>query len=218
MRIIGGAAVLAAALCAMLSAASAQDTAVAVSAEAQQECDQGRRAKDRMERLAHFEKGQQLAEQALASNERLAAAHFALFCSLGEQIRIDGVTVFASFFSFPRVMRALDRTLELDPNHLDALSSKGTLLVRLPAILGGDAVKGEQMLLLVLQRDRKAVNARLILARLYAGRGNYAEAVALATEALKLAEDHRRDDLIPEARVTLAELQAVTQATVLVTP
>lgn len=213
-----GTMMIVAVLCATPSHAEVYEAAEALSAEAQKECDLGRRARDRDERLAHFEKSQQLAGQALALDERLAAAHFALFCSLGEQMRIDGETVFSSFFSFPRVMRALDRTLELDPNHLDALSSKGTLLVRLPAILGGDAVKGEQMLRLVLQRDRKAVNARLILARLHAGRGNHADAIALATEALKLAEDNRREDLIPEARTTFAELQAATQATVLVTP
>jgi tetratricopeptide (TPR) repeat protein len=218
MRIVGVAVVLAAVLCWTPPLSRAQDAAEAVSAEAQKECDLGRRAKDREERLAHFEKSQELAEQAVTLDDRLAAAHFALFCSLGEQMRIDGETIFSSFFTFPRVMRALDRTLELDPSHLDALSSKGTLLVRLPPILGGDAVKGEQMLQQVLQRDQKAVNARLILAQLYAERGNHAEAIALATEAAKLAEDNRREDLIPEARATLAQLQTVTMQAGLVTP
>jgi hypothetical protein len=58
-------------------------------AEAQKECDLGRVAKGRAVRLAHFQKGQALAERAMASDDQLADAHFALFCSLGEQMRID---------------------------------------------------------------------------------------------------------------------------------
>jgi len=207
MRILMSVVLLTAALGAMPPVSSAQDSAQALSSEAQRQCDLGRRSGDRNARLAYFERGQQLAEQALELDERIAAAHFALFCNLGEQLRVDGEIEFTSLFVFPRVMGALDRTLELDPNHLDALSSKGTLLVRLPAILGGDPAKGEQMLQQVLQRDPRAINARLALARICLDRGNREEAMLLAMEALKLAEEKRRDDLIPEARAMLAQVR-----------
>ena len=59
------------------------------------------------------------------------------------------------------MMKALNRTLELDPEHLDALSSKGTFLVRLPTILCGDKQAGERILRRVIRREPKAVNARL---------------------------------------------------------
>ena len=39
-------------------------------------------------------------------------------------------------------MAELDRTLELDPDHVDAMATKGNLLVRLPRMLGGDADGG----------------------------------------------------------------------------
>jgi tetratricopeptide (TPR) repeat protein len=176
--------------------------------EAQKECDMGRRATERSVRLAHFERSQALAERAIVLDEQLAAAHFALFCSLGEQMRINGETLNpGSLFGFRRMMGALDRTLELDPDHLDAVSSKATFLVRIPALLGGDAAKGEHMLRWVIQRDPKAVNARLALAKSYASPGNRGEAIALASEALKLAQEDRREDLIPEARATLAQLR-----------
>jgi len=197
-------------LLAVLSSApwgvSAQESAGELSVKAQKECDLGRRAQERSIRLAHFERGQVLAEQAIALDDQLANAHFALFCSLGEQIRIDG-DIFSSPLAFRRMMRALDRTLDLNPDHLDALSSKGTFLIRLPVLLGGDAGKGEQILRRVIQRDPKSVNARLTLAKTYAARGNHQEAIALATTALEIAQAEQLADLIPEAHAIVGELR-----------
>jgi cytochrome c-type biogenesis protein CcmH/NrfG len=104
-------------------------------------------------------------------------------------------------------MEPLDRALELDPNHLDALSSKGTLLVKLPAVLGGDPEKGEEMLKQVIKRDRTAISARLTLARLYAERGEHDAAIRLAAKALKIAKANGYTEFIPEAEATLTELR-----------
>jgi tetratricopeptide (TPR) repeat protein len=194
-------------LCVISGIAPAQNSAAELSAAAQKECDLGRAAKARAVRLAHFQQSQTLAERAVAADDQLADAHFALFCSLGEQIRIDGESL-AAVFGFRRMMAALDRTLELNPEHLDALSSKAAFLVRLPAFLGGDAVKGERMLQQVIRRDPKAVNARLTLARLWAAQGDHDRALALAAEALQLARSERRADLLHEAQATLAELRS----------
>jgi tetratricopeptide (TPR) repeat protein len=194
-------------LCAISGIALAQDSAAELSVAAQKECDLGRAAKGRAVRLAHFQQSQALAERAVAADGQLADAHFALFCSLGEQMRIDGEG-FSSVFGFARMMAALDRTLELNPGHLDALSSKATFLVRLPAFLGGDAAKGERMLRRVIQQDPKAVSARVTLAKVYAAQGDRERAIALASEALQLAHSERRADLLPEAQATVAELRS----------
>jgi cytochrome c-type biogenesis protein CcmH/NrfG len=106
------------------------------------------------------------------------------------------------------MIAALDRTLELNPEHLDALSSKGTVLVRLPAFLGGNTAKGERMLWEVIQRDPKAVSARLTLAKVYAAEGDREQAIALASEALQLARSEGRADLLPEAQATVAKLRS----------
>jgi tetratricopeptide (TPR) repeat protein len=194
-------------LCAVSGIACAHNSAAELSAAAQKECDLGRAAKARAVRLAHFQQSQVLAEQAVAANDQLADAHFALFCSLGEQMRIDGESL-SAVFGLRRMMAALDRTLELNPDHLDAFSSKATFLARLPAILGGDPAKGERMLREVIRRDLKAVNARIILAKLHAARGDREQALALASEAMQLARSERRADLLPEAQATLAELRS----------
>ncbi|HEU4686253.1 MAG TPA: hypothetical protein VFS39_17225 [Nitrospira sp.] len=171
-----------------------------------QACHDGRIAKARADRLAHFERGQRWGEQAVAMDERSAAAHFSLFCNLGELMRIDGEMNLSSVFGFRRMMRELDRTLELAPDHLDALSARGTFLVRLPSFLGGDPNRGEALLRYVITREPQAVNARLSLAKSYCGRGRHSEAVTLAAEALSLAHAQQRDDFIPEATRVLSQI------------
>lgn len=186
--------------------ASAAESARALSTEALSECHHGRVAQAREVRRVHFERGVALAERAVALDDHFAEGHFALFCNLGERMRLDGEFL-ASLFGLNRVMTALDRTLELNPDHLEALSCKGTFLVRLPRLFGGDQDRGERLLRKVIQRaPDSAVNARLVLARSYADRGSHAQAVVLAREALRLAYVHERKDLIPEAEETLATL------------
>ena len=121
-------------------------------------------------------------------------------------MRIDGENL-ASLVEFSRLMAALDRTLALNPNHVDALSSKGTILIKLPRLLGGDQRKGEQLLRRVIhQAPTRAVNARLVLAKFYAERGNRQEAVPLARTALIVARRLGRKDLIRDAQETWGEL------------
>jgi tetratricopeptide (TPR) repeat protein len=184
----------------------AQDSAKGLTTQAQQECDQGRLAKERGMRLAHFQQGQTLAEQAVMMDEHDANAHFVLFCNLGEQLRIDGESI-TSVFGFRRMMKELDRALELNPAHLDALSAKGTFLVKLPGILGGDPEKGRQLLQQVIKQEPKAVNARLALAKVLCEHGRHQEAVTLASDALVLAKKHGQADFIPEATAVLEQVQ-----------
>jgi hypothetical protein len=185
----------------------AQESAEHLARLALEECSQGRVATERGKRLAHFLQGQILGERAVVSDERSAEAHFSLFCNLGELLRVDGESL-TSLFGLRRMMNELDRALELDPAHIDALSAKGTLLVKLPSLLGGDAEKGEALLEQVVSRAPKAVNARLSLAKVRCEHGRHQEAVTLASDALTLAQQHNRADFIPEARTVLEQLQA----------
>ncbi|HSA61195.1 MAG TPA: hypothetical protein VLE03_03070 [Nitrospiraceae bacterium] len=181
--------------------------------DAMQECHLGRVGQERAVRLAHFEKGQRLGEQAIALDDQSADAHFALFCNLGELMRIDGELSLTSVMGFRRMMKELDRTLELAPEHLDALSARGTLLVRLPYMLGGDRDKGEQLLQHVIKKEPQSVNARLSLAKSYCSRGRHHDAVTLASEALSLAQAQQRADFIPEATRIVAQLRSTENKT-----
>jgi hypothetical protein len=183
------------------------ETATQLTAAARQECEQGQVAASRDQRVAHFERGQQLAEEAVALDDENADAHFAVFCNLGEMLRVDGEKI-TSLLGFRKMMRELDRTLQLNPNHLDALSAKGVLLVRLPTLLGGDAATGEKMLERVLREDPSCISARITLADIYADRGKRADAIALAAQARELARASGRDDKIAKAEACLTKLKA----------
>jgi tetratricopeptide (TPR) repeat protein len=172
------------------------------------ECYEGRVAQDRASRVGHFERGQAMGEQAVVLDDRSADAHFALFCNLGELMRIDGELNVTSVMGFRRMTKELDRTLELAPDHLDALSAKGAFLLRLPFLLGGDKEKGEKLLRYVLLKSPQSVNARLSLALSYCANGRHSEALSLASEALSLVQAQRLDDFAPEATKVLTQLRA----------
>src|SRR5882724_9691007 len=186
---------------------AADDSVPSLAASARTECDAGRRATDREARKEHFDRGQALGERAVALDDNSADAHFALFCNLGELMRLDGENL-TQVFQLHRLMTELDRTLELDPNHVDAMAAKGTLLVRLPRLLGGDSVKGEAMLRQVLLRDPNAFTTRLALANVCEARGDRQEALAFAARALQIAREQGRADKVAEAQAALSELRA----------
>ena len=179
--------------------------------QAMEECQKGRRAKDADTRSVHFDRGRALAEKAVALNTQSADAQFSLFCNIGEKMRANGEVLF-SVFEYGRMMDALDQTLALNPNHLDALSSKGTILIEVPEFLGGDDAKGEVMLRQVIKDEPKAINARMVVARQCAERGEHQEALELSKRALELAKQQQREDLIPEAEETFSAIQTQLMA------
>lgn len=189
------------------TSSSAQQSSEQLANQALEECNRGRLAMDRATRLAHFQQGQSLGERAVAADEGSADAHFALFCNLGELLRIDGESL-TSLFGLRRMLKEIDRTLEIDPTHINALSAKGTLLVKLPSFLGGDSEKGEQLLQQVVNQAPRAVNARLALARVKCQRGHHEEAVTLASDALNIAQKLKQADFIPEAEAMLQQARA----------
>jgi tetratricopeptide (TPR) repeat protein len=188
-------------------ASPASDDGSTLATQALEACKQGRLATDRATRLAYFQQGQTLGERAVAADEGNAETHFALFCNLGELLRIDGESL-TSIFGLRRMMHELDRALELNPAYIEALSAKGTLLVKLPGFLGGDSEKGEQLLQQVVRQAPKAVNARLALARVWCQHGRHDEAAAMASDALALAQKDQRVEFIPEAQALLQQATA----------
>ena len=207
MKYSGTALFLALSLAAFTEQAFAGTPVQQLTADAMHECSLGRQAQTRADRIQHFASGQAFGERAVEADESSPDAHFALFCNLGEQLRVDGESL-SSLFGFRRMMKELNRTLELAPDHLDALSAKGTVLVRVPGFMGGDKEKGELLLRQVIDREPAAVNARLSLAKSYCAGGRHEEAVAIATKALDLAQTLQRVDFIPEARQVLMQLRA----------
>jgi len=189
----------------------AEESVQVLTSQAMDECQKGRRAKDADSRSVHFDRGRALAEKAVELDNQSADAHFALFCNIGERMRANGEVIF-SVFDYGSMMDALDQTLALNPKHLDALSSKGTILIEVPGFLGGDDEEGEVMLRQVIKEEPESINARMVVARQCAERGEHQEAYELSKRALELAKQQQRDDLLPEAEETFSGIQTQLMA------
>ncbi len=183
----------------------AEPAAADLATQAIAECEKGRLLADRDERAACFTRGEKLALRAVALDDNCAEAHFAVFCNRGETMRLDGESI-TDVLALRGLLAELDRTLALRPDDPRALAAKGTFLVRLPRLLGGDVERGEQMLRRVLVLDPETVTARLGLARVCSYRGQRNEALQYATRALEVAKELGRADKVAEAQAMLAEL------------
>jgi hypothetical protein len=201
-------AALVAALCSFPAPTPASDpSASSLAQQALTECETGRQTSDRAERQRRYTRGLELAERAVVMDDRCADAHFAVFCNRGESMRLDGESL-RDVIGIRGLLRELDRTLELQPDHAGALSAKGTFLVRLPRVLGGDVDRGEAMLHQVITLDPTAVTARISLARVCEYRGKRDEGIEYARHALQFARELGRADKVAEAQAMLAELGA----------
>ncbi len=183
------------------------ETATDLAKQARSECDAGRRATERTDREVHFKRGEAIAHQAVALDDTVADGHFAVFCNMGELMRLDGETI-SDLLALHTLLGELDRTLRLNPDHTDALAAKGTFLVRLPRLLGGNMIEGEKILRQVIAKDPNAFTSRLALAKTCEARGDRDEAMSFATRALEIARAQGRADKISEAQATLDELRA----------
>lgn len=151
-----------------------------------------------------YEEGLALAKRALAIDENNADAHFALFATEGRIMLLEGVT--PNPVSLLKVHRELDRCLEINPNHSDALAAKGGLYRQLPWVLGGDLDKAEACLKRSIEIDPNAVGARIELARTYRDKGHTDLCRPLLTKAAELAQQMNKPRQLGEARQMLAEL------------
>jgi hypothetical protein len=167
--------------------------------EALQVCDRARAATDAAKRNRLATRGLALAEQAAREHDQDPKAHFAIFCNLGTQMRERGVSL-RSLVEVRRLRREIDRTLELAPEWPDALLGKGSLLIDLPRMLGGDRDEGERLVRQALHIDPDFLSARLTLAHALADRGATNEARAEAKRAQALAEQRGDREAADEAR------------------
>lgn len=148
----------------LASVAAAQEEPIAVARAALAMC----RNVDTLpseERLARLDGGLALAETAMRDDPTSALAHFAAFCNRGKRLQLTGFS-FGAFGEVRRLRCEIDRALELAPDWSEALAGKGTMLIALPRLLGGDVEEGERLLRRALTLDPTNVEARIILREL----------------------------------------------------
>jgi hypothetical protein len=116
------------------------------------------------ERRLLLARGLEIAEAAVAADGSDAKAHFAVFCTLGKQVREAGVSL-GALADLRRLRREIDVALDLDPGDSAALAAKGAMLLELPRWLGGDPRDGEALLHAALRLDPRNRAARDYLER-----------------------------------------------------
>lgn len=153
-----------------------------------------------------YEEGLELARRALQLDDSNADAHFAVFANQGRLLQMDGVSLNA--INLFRAKRELERTLQLDPHHSDALAAKGGMYRQLPWVLGGNLDKAEECLTRAIAFDPNSVGARIELAETYRDMGHPERGLVLLEQALRLAKRQGRSRKLAEARELLQDLRS----------
>src|SRR5262249_46270984 len=132
-------------------------------------------------KAAAYTEGEKLARQAIDIDDSCADAHYALFANMGRLFVLEGSI---NPFNLVKVNRALDRCLELNPNHSDALAARGGMYRQLPTLMGGNLKKAERDLQRSIELDPEATGARIELARTYRDMGENDKVVPLLEQAI----------------------------------
>jgi tetratricopeptide (TPR) repeat protein len=159
---------------------------------------------DASTKLSWYARGKELAAAAVRLDDRDADAHFSLFANWGRWLQTDGW--FKNAFQLPALRKELDRALELNPDHPDAIAAKGALYLQLPRFLGGDVAKAEPLLVRAIELDPMGVGARLELADCYQLQRRSDAARDLATTARRLAIEQGKAHYERRANALLEEL------------
>jgi len=166
--------------------------------------EQGESLSNDKDRRVAYTEGAVLAREAIELDKSNADAHFALFGNEGRLMLIDGVAV--NPFNLIKINSSLDRCLELNPDHSDALAARGGMYRQLPTLLGGDLRKAEQDLKRSIELDPEATGARIELARTYHDMGEEEKVEPLLKEALQWAEKLHKERRVREAKQAMTEM------------
>lgn len=181
------------------------DTSQRLATEALDCLRQGEEATDSEAKIKAYRLGVELARQAIDADDENADAHFAMFANQGRVMLYDGVV--PNPVTLLEANRELDRALEIDPNHTDALAAKGGMYRQLPWILGGNKEKASEYLARSVELDYdNACGARIELAELYRDLGYPDRSVPLLKKAVEIATRDKKPDKLQRARELLREL------------
>lgn len=148
------------------------------------------------------------AEAAVQADPRDPAAHLAIFCNLGKQLRSrSGWHLLTAFGDLTRARQELDAALALSPDYPGALAAKGQMLAELPRWLGGDRQEAVRLLRRAVEIDPGDARMQLMLAGALREAGYRDEARLHALAALGALEHDGSDDDRATARTLVASLE-----------
>jgi tetratricopeptide (TPR) repeat protein len=167
------------------------------------------RAATDADRLKAYDRGRQAAKRAAELEPRNAAAHFWYATNTARWGQTKGIV--RSLFLLPTVQEGIQIVLGLDPHFTAVYALAGNVLFEVPALLGGDLKKAEQMFRRGLEQDPKFTAMRVGLAKTLVRQGRIVEArreleaVLAEREPRNLAEWTLKDST--EARQILLSIR-----------
>ncbi len=155
-------------------------------------------------KLAAYQDGLQWAERAVAADDRNADAHYARFANQGRIMLLEGAVL--NPVNLLKINRELDRALELNPNHADALAARGGMYRQLPWVLGGSLDKAADYLSRAVDIDPDACGSRIELAQTYRDMGHPERSIPLLEKAAEVAQRLHKERQLHDARELLNQI------------
>ncbi|HKQ34319.1 MAG TPA: tetratricopeptide repeat protein [Nitrospiraceae bacterium] len=164
---------------------------------------------DKAKQQAAYEEGAKAAKQAFQLDETNADAHFFHALNLGNAARLQGATKGALVVT--ELKSCLNRAIEINPKHAQALQMMGGMLLDLPRFLGGSEQKAQEYLERAIAADGNYANARMLVATLYRKQGRVEDARKQLEAVIQAERPHYRytweRKYKPEAERILKELK-----------
>jgi tetratricopeptide (TPR) repeat protein len=129
----------------------------------------GDQAKTSDEQLAHYEKAEALAKEAIQANDRCIECHFWLGVAYGKIGQTRGVL--QSLFLVSPIEREMQIVLSLNPQHSGAHHVLGVVYRLIPGFIGGSLDKSIAELSMAIRLNRAGTIHYVELARSYAAAG-----------------------------------------------
>gem|GEM_PF-3797283 len=133
------------------------------------------------EKWAAYREVEKIVDPMAEAHSQNADVYFLRFASRGRPLQAGNP--FLNLTKLASLKRDLNRALELDPDHSEALAAKGGLLLGLPRLLGGDAGEALHFLERAIRFNPRGPGTRLEYARALLRLGRVEEAY----EQLRLA-------------------------------
>jgi hypothetical protein len=151
-----------------------------------------------------YDRGIDLANQAIQVDPSVADAYYALFVNEGRVADRTGLA--SKALKVSRLRSLLAKTLELNPRHAHAWEAQGEMLLRLPRLLGGSTKDGEQSLRRAAELAPTWAKPRLRLAELDWNEGRAEQARIEAAAARDLARAAGDQDYASDAEALLTQM------------
>ncbi len=132
------------------------------------------RAKTAEEKLEAYEQGRQAAKRAVELAPESVEAHFWYGTNTARWGQTKGVV--RSLFLLPTVKQEIELIMALDPNFAPVYALAGNVYYEVPAVLGGDLDRAEQLFRKGLALDAKFTGMRVGIAKTLIRKGRIAEA------------------------------------------